>query len=150
MNNEKAGPQVMDSKVYEITEVLKHLKPLDKAIKAATSLKHFLKSLEDEDRSRVLDIIGDWCVECGEVKPCVCYEDRPEPNLAEPSRDIDELEAKRGENSRMIYLKGSKTSFRCECRGNVFTEISHSYVEGNPVYIYRCNSCQLIYEGTAL
>lgn len=40
---------------------------------------------------------------------------------------------------KMIYLNGSKTSFRCVCGANVFTKFQHKR--------YRCNSCDATYTG---
>ena len=37
----------------------------------------------------------------------------------------------------MIYLGGSKDTFRCECRCNVFTRLGGRK--------YRCNSCNATY-----
>ena len=42
-------------------------------------------------------------------------------------------------NGTMIYLNGSKNSFRCECGANVFTQIN--------ALRYRCNGCKAIYTG---
>ena len=39
----------------------------------------------------------------------------------------------------MLYLQGSKTSFRCDCTCNVFTKLSPDR--------YRCNSCRTVYQG---
>lgn len=41
---------------------------------------------------------------------------------------------------RMIYLNGSKVSFRCDCGCNVFRE--YEYCK------YRCNSCEATYTGS--
>lgn len=45
--------------------------------------------------------------------------------------------------STMIFLNGSKRSFKCECLCNVFTKLS----DPECGTIYRCNSCWLEYEG---
>lgn len=52
---------------------------------------------------------------------------------------IDERSYKKKEDpdATMIYIGGSKTSFRCNCSGNVFTELFDG--------IYRCNSCTTEY-----
>lgn len=41
----------------------------------------------------------------------------------------------------MIFLKGSKRSFRCACGCSVFTKISLDR--------YRCNVCERVYEKAA-
>ncbi len=43
------------------------------------------------------------------------------------------------DTDKMIYLNGSKTSFRCECGGNVFREEEPGR--------YECNSCAASYRG---
>lgn len=40
-------------------------------------------------------------------------------------------------NNVMVYVGGSKTSFRCTCGCNVFTPCGD--------HKYRCNSCETIY-----
>ena len=40
---------------------------------------------------------------------------------------------------KMLYVGGSKTSFRCDCGCNVFREIRPR--------TYRCNSCSALYRG---
>lgn len=41
--------------------------------------------------------------------------------------------------NKMIFLQGSKVSFRCDCQCNVFKEIK-------PLK-YKCNSCGTTYTG---
>lgn len=41
----------------------------------------------------------------------------------------------------MLYLDGSKHSFQCDCKANVFTKLSEDR--------YRCNGCATEYETEA-
>jgi hypothetical protein len=41
----------------------------------------------------------------------------------------------------MLFLGGSKSAFRCDCGGNVFTKLGPTR--------YQCNSCSAIYEGAS-
>jgi len=43
------------------------------------------------------------------------------------------------QTQRMLFLSGSKTSFRCTCGCNVFTQLSELK--------YRCNGCAATHTG---
>lgn len=54
----------------------------------------------------------------------------------EPEEAVDE-----SKRDRMVYLNGSKRSFRCDCGANVFRT---PYYPERPD-IYRCNGCSATY-----
>src|SRR4051812_37245143 len=41
------------------------------------------------------------------------------------------------EETQMLYIGGSKTSYRCECGANVFKKVSE--------HIWRCNACNALH-----
>ena len=42
----------------------------------------------------------------------------------------------------MLYLNGSRKSFRCECGANVFHKVKYQGRE-----LFRCNGCETLYNG---
>lgn len=56
--------------------------------------------------------------------------------------------------SSMLYVDGSKTSFRCECGANVFTHIPPAqvmvelgYTKPATVQYFECNGCRTWWAG---